>query len=326
VTTVDVQLPGLGPAMDIHDWLTVVPENEWLVNGLVANQSLNMIKAKREVGKSLLACDFIAAYVTGEPEWLGRSFEDTEPRGNVLYMVTDANAEAEVSRQLGNLGVPRGRVELARHSGEMRDSVDDWVKWGAWIQTTRKVAVLVVDNGTGMSNGVVDTEATGTLFKRLRALTGPMGITVILIHHEKNSGGTAGNYSWESESRWRLRLAAKDDRLWASDYRELEFDGGNVKIPADLPDSIPLRMPRRSHPASRFTLTDRRNATPEERSAKRENEHTDKFTDLTKLDRSWASYAEMGATLGVSAATAERIVKERGHVRDRATGRIVPRS
>ena len=326
MTTTEVQLPGLGPAMDVHEWLGVVPENEWLVSGLIANQSLNMVVAKREVGKTLLICDFIAAYVMGEADWLGRQFEDTEPRGNVFYMVTDANAEAEVSRQLGNLGVPAGRVMLARHNGETHGSVDDWVKWAAWIQATQNVSVLVVDNGTGMSNGVVDTEATGTLFKRLRAMCGPRGLTIILIHHEKNSGGTAGNYTWQSESRWRLRLTAGDDPR-RNDYRELELDGGNaIALPADLPESIPLRMPRRSHPASRFTLTDKRNTAPEERSAKREEDHEDKFATLTSMARSWSSYGEIGDALGVSASKAERIVKGHGHVRDRATGAIVPNS
>jgi hypothetical protein len=74
VTTIaTVELPGLGPVMDIHEWLMVVPENQWLVSGLIANQSLNMIKAPRETGKTLISCDFTRSYVMGEPEWLGAS-------------------------------------------------------------------------------------------------------------------------------------------------------------------------------------------------------------------------------------------------------------
>lgn len=309
--------------MDVLDWLLVVPDSEWLVSGLIANQSLTMIKAKREAGKTLLACDFIAAYVKNEPEWLGRRFEDGTQRGNVLYMVTDANAEAEVSRQLASLGIPAGRVAVARYNGEAHGTVDDWSNWGAWIRDTGNVSLLVVDNGTGMTNGVVDTETTGSLFKRLSALTGPMGLTVILIHHEKNSGGTAGNYTWESGVRWRLRLSARDEKSWRSDYRELEFDGGNMNVPEDFPAAIPLRMPRRTHPGSRFALADRRNNTPEARSAERQEEHGDKFAALMSMNRSWRSYAEIGKALGVSASKAERIIKDHGHMRDRATGAIV---
>jgi AAA domain len=321
-----IELPGLGPAMDVHDWLMVVPDTPWLFRGRIACQSLNMVKASREVGKTLLVAEATVAYVKGETEWLGGQYDGPEDRGNVFWMVTDANAEAEVSQQLTNLGAPKGRVQLARHSGEIKGSAEDWMAWGAWLQGVHGVSVLVVDNGTGMTNGVVDTEASGALFKRLRAMTGPMGLTVILIHHEKNSGGTAGNYSWESETRWRLRLSCPSGKPLTDDYRELSIDGGNILPPDDVPLVTPLRMPRRTHKGSRFTMTERRNTTPEQRSEKRREDHGDKFKTLMEMGGTWANYAEMGAAISASASQAERIVKGHGHVRDRATGMIVPKA
>jgi hypothetical protein len=297
--------------MDIHEWLTIVPENQWLVNGLIANQSLNMIKAPRETGKTLLVCEFCRTYVMGEPEWLGRKYED-DSRGKVFYMVTDANAEADVSRQLANLGVPAERVKLARHNGEDLGTVNDWTNWGAWLQA-QGISVLVVDNGTGMSNGVVDTEATGNLFKKLRAMTGPMGLTVILVHHEKNGGGTAGNYSWESETRWRLTLTAPSGNPWNDDYRELSFKG-NLNPPEDMPGVIPLRMPRRSHPGSRFTLTGGRNATAPERSPQRPDEQRVLVEKILALGRQdWKSQREIAEAIGSNQTAVSRAFNATGY-------------
>lgn len=324
-TTGTVELPGLGPVMDVHDWLTVSPDNPWLFRGRIACQSLNMVKASREVGKTLLVAEASVAYVKGEPEWLGGQYDGPEDRGNVFWMVTDANAEAEVSQQLANLGAPKGRIQLARHSGEITGTVEQWVNWGAWLQGVHGVSILVIDNGTGMTNGVVDTEASGALFKKLRAMTGPLGLTVILIHHEKNSGGTAGNYSWESETRWRLRLSCPSGKPLTDPYRELSIDGGNILPPDDIPLVTPLKMPRRTHPGARFTMTEKRNTVPEKRSEERQEDHGRMFRGLLEGGRAWASYGEIGQALGVSASKAERIVKEQGHIRDRATGQIVPR-
>lgn len=311
--------------MDIHDWLMLAPESEWIFRGLIAQQSLNMFKSPREVGKSRLACDGIASYAKGEPDWLGGAYEGDQERGNVYYMVTDANAEAEVSVLLAQLGVPRGRVQLGRYGGELRKSgIEDWVRWGAWLQGVQGVSILVVDNGTGMTDGVVDTEESARLFKRLRAMTGPMGLTVILIHHEKNSGGTAGNYSWESETRWRLRLSCPSGDPRHDPYRELIVDGGNVSEAGDIRERIPLRMPRKSHPGSRFTLTDLRNATPEKRSKEREEDHGDKFKALVAMERTWKTQEEMADAIGISPSGLRRILGEKGYSRDRKTGLLVP--
>ena len=303
-------LPGLGPVKDIHDWISLVPESPWLVSGLIAAESLNLITAKREVGKSLLVCDFLSSYLMGEPEWLGRKFEQ-DSRGRAMFMVTDANAEAEVSRQLTALGVPRGYVDLARHSGEMyAANAGDWAHWGENLRTHRDTRILVVDNGTGMSAGVVDTEATSRLFKALRVVTGPMGLTVILIHHEKNTGGTAGNYQWQSESRHRLSLAMGD----SSDYRELSFQGGNTMLPEDMPEVIPLRMPRKSHPGSRFTLTDARNTVPEDRSATA-HKNQERIDELVAMNRSdWSSQEELGQAVGLSQPQMGRVMRKAGYV------------
>jgi hypothetical protein len=102
------------------------------------------------------------------------------------------------------------------------------------------------------------------------------------------------------------------------------MDGGNIPLPDGVPERMPIRMPRKTHPGSRFTLTDRRNASPEKRSGEREEDHKGTFSTLVGLNRTWASYGEMGRAVGVSASKAERIVKGHGHVRDRASGAIVP--
>jgi RecA-family ATPase len=113
-------------AHSVQEWLSRADPNEWLVDGLILNKSLNLLKAKREAGKSLLAVDLAVALVHGETEWLGRRIGPGSP-GGVCFLVTDAGAEIEIARQLDRLGVmPYQGHDRSRKTGACpRRPVDD---------------------------------------------------------------------------------------------------------------------------------------------------------------------------------------------------------
>ena len=100
----------------------------------------------------------------------------------------------------------------------------------------------------------------------------------------------------------------------SSDYRELSFQGGNTMLPEDMPEVIPLRMPRRTHPGSRFTLTDARNAVPEDRSATADK-NQERIDELVAMNRSdWSSQEELGQAVGLSQPQMGRVMRKAGYV------------
>jgi hypothetical protein len=288
-----------------------------MVEGLILNKSVNLLKAKREAGKSLLAVDLAVALVRGETDWLGRTIAPGTPNG-VYFLVTDAGAEVEIARQLARLGIkPEDMVTVAR-ARRGPALVDQWARFGERLRA-EGYGLVVIDNGTGLVHDIVKPESVNPLFDGLKELTAPdIGLTVLLVHHEPKMGtGAAGNYSWESEPRWRLSLSKVN-----GDYRSLVAEGNAL---SDMPPVIGLRMPRRTHPGSRFTLADDRNIAPEDRSASMDKDDERILKILSHGRADWRNQEEIAKAIGCSQATIARTFDRKGYaLRDGQVVKLAP--
>lgn len=287
-------------ARDAYDWLADADPDQWVVEGLIHN-TLTMLTAKREVGKSLVTTDLAPVLTRGEDTWLGRKVKPGFP-DRIYYLVTDAGTERDTSRRVVELGVPKGSVTVAR----VRRGPAEVAQWREFGEKLREdgYGLVVVDNGTGLVHDIVKPEYVNPLFDGLKELT-DAGLAVLLVHHEPKGGqSAAGNYIWESEPRWRLNLAKVGD-----EYRTLSCEGNAL---TDLPPVIPLRMPRKTHPGSRFTLADGRNRVSEVRSEERIDRHDEYL--LRMLGRSdWKSQSEIAESVGISQKTVSRVLTGKGY-------------
>jgi hypothetical protein len=227
-----------------EDWLEGYDGDPWIVPGIVHSVS-NLWLAKQKVGKSLLMADLAAALACGEGQWLGRPVKDDYAGRPAFMFVSDPKAEVEAAARLEAWNVPRGSV----HIGRMRrgpEPIAEWLRLGDEVVDLGG-KVVILDSGTNLVHDIITPESTNPLFDGLNELT-ERGLSVQLVHHlPRNGSAAAGIYSWESWSRWIVRMTRKGEA-----HRMLSFDG-NEKC--DLPGKIQLGMPRKDQPGSRFTLT-----------------------------------------------------------------------
>jgi AAA domain len=279
------------------EWLVNDDGNPWLVDGMV-HDGATLWVAKRGVGKSLLTVDLAVSLARGDTEWLGR---DIRPgNGRVVFLVSDPKAERETARRLDAMGTPDGSVEI----GRLRRGPEPAEQWAELARELKGSRLVVVDSGTNLVHDTVKAEYTNPLFDGLNEIVAE-NIPVLLVHHIPKSGTlAAGNYGWEAWPRWWMYMGASGEN-----FRTLVFEGNENDD--GLPRTVVVRMPRKTHPASRFTLADDRAAESEIRTLARQGNHAKLLTHMRERS-DWRSQAHIAAELGISQSVVSRILTANG--------------
>lgn len=163
-----------------------IPEQEYLVNGLIPAGHPSMMFGDGGVGKSVLCLSMSCALAAGLPDWLGFSLKQT----NVLYLDYEMPFEEQVRRArkiakgLGLAQVPENLFYLA---GSPEYSWSD-------IKETclgSEIGLLVVDSfGPALAG---DMEASNDIIAYIRDFVKPLlnhGITVHFIDHQPKAQGS----------------------------------------------------------------------------------------------------------------------------------------
>ena len=185
--------------VDAVDWsMTVSPEIEWLVDGVIQIGGNGMIAAEPKTGKSLAALDLLISLATGQP-WLGRK---------VPRRVRTAYISREDSPVLTKVRVQA----LLRGKGPFYNEEDPsgWL----WVNTREQLGDFDVDNDEQLTNMALDLKERGVEFavfdvlnrlhnrdennntemaqvvKRIGQMGQDAGCAVGVIHHvNKETGG-----------------------------------------------------------------------------------------------------------------------------------------
>jgi hypothetical protein len=290
------------------EWMTEDSRDSWLVEGMVHEGGTAWF-AHRGEGKSLLTVDLAVAMAKGEEKWLGRKIRPDS--GRILFLVSDPRAVKETSTRLAAMGAPEGSVIV----GRLRRGPPE-VQW--WMQLAGEIEdfrMVVVDSGTNLVHDIVKAEFVNPLLDGLTELV-EAKIPVLLVHHMPKTGNSgAGGYFWEAWPRWSMYMNKAGDG-----YKSLAFEGNAV---TELPATVVVRMPRKTHPGSRFALADSRGADPEIRSLAR-IDRDDALMRRIIEGQPWGSQTAIGRALDVSQPKVSRVLKDKGF--DLSGGRIVPRS
>lgn len=166
--------------------LEAIPEQEYLVNGLIPAGHPSMMFGDGGVGKSVLCLSMSCALAAGLPDWLGFSLKQT----NVLYLDYEMPFEEQVrrarkiARGLGLVQVPDNLFYLA---GSPEYSWSD-------IKETclgSDIGLLIVDSfGPALAG---DMEASNDIIAYIRDFVKPLlnhGITVHFIDHQPKAQGS----------------------------------------------------------------------------------------------------------------------------------------
>jgi AAA domain-containing protein len=163
-----------------------LPEQKWLVPGLVPDASLVMLGGKKKRGKSWI-CIQLAQAVAGGVAFLGRS----TVRGDVLYFCLEDGERRLRSRleaQQSRLDIPGLHYvfELAPLN------CDGFAHLRAFIARLRP-KLLILDTLAAAKTGKVDENAAGDmadLMNELRTLAQQAQIAIVVVaHHKKGANG-----------------------------------------------------------------------------------------------------------------------------------------
>lgn len=186
-------------ATKVVDWLDVVaaPSPEWLIDNLIAMDSLTMLAAASTAGKSLLTLDWCLRMVHGM-DWHGRVIRP----GSVLYLCGEGAAgiggrirgwqahhseQAPLSKHY--LGFSQGIPTLSTPTG--------LVDLGLMIEGTAKkhghAPALVVVDTLSQAFGEGDENDSSTVAPAIRALTDlrqKWKCAILVLHHITKSSTT----------------------------------------------------------------------------------------------------------------------------------------
>jgi hypothetical protein len=175
-----------------HDELMAadLPEVKFLVDGLVVDEGLTTLGAKKKTGKSWLTLSLCQAVAAGEP-FMGRKV--SRP-GRVVYMPLEDGARRLKSR----LRMQNARTDLDIIYRTRITPLDD----GGFgdiekIIEKEKPVLLAIDTLAAAKTGKTDENAAGQmadLFNALRVLAQDRHVAIILVvHHGKSTTGDPGH-------------------------------------------------------------------------------------------------------------------------------------
>lgn len=256
-----VQLAGLGrniPMLRTAEQIKAVPEEPYLVTGLLPARGTAAIFGESGSGKSFLAMDLVFAIATAQPKWFGLKLRQAP----VAYLALEGQAglnrrirawETHHNRQLNDeIRFLTSGFEI--DDGNMIDGLADEV-----LSALGRGCVVVIDTLNQSAPGADENSSAdmGRMIAGAQALGARTQGLIVLIHHsgKDRSKGLRGHSSlfaamdavlevtYDGECRaWRCSKA-KDDERGSERYFSLkryvvgtDADGLDVVSCAVLPD------------------------------------------------------------------------------------------
>lgn len=150
----------------------------WLIEGLIADESLNILGGVQKAGKSWLALQMAQAVGSGD-EFLGR----TTQFGEVIYLALEDGArrlQDRLRKQRAPLGLPI--IWYTRFP-----KLDDGNGMALLTElVARRPRLLVVDTLAAVKSGRVDEQSSGPmadLFNALRMMAQHYAVAILVVHH-----------------------------------------------------------------------------------------------------------------------------------------------
>jgi hypothetical protein len=171
--------------LEMRDQTPVEPE--WLWNGYVARGAITLLAGKPKAGKSTLLCALVEALAEGAGEFLGRAVTN----GPVIYV-----SEEGAGTLIAKLPATENVRVLSRDAVWPRPTWEQVVD--AAVAEAKRVGagLLVLDSfafWAGLAEGSEnDAGATQLAVARLVPATAA-GLGVVLVHHQRKSGGEGGD-------------------------------------------------------------------------------------------------------------------------------------
>lgn len=216
---------------------TVRSVDQPVVDGLIF-QRRTLISGDAEAGKSMFATLLALAFVGGDTHFLGRRIH--RPGLSVLYVVTDADSEAEIYERVEKLAPGQefgGRLCILTAPADF----DDNERWSELSQHSKSFDVAIFDNILGANGTGRDTNSNNEVaylesrFKLLQPKVLP-----IWIHHATYVQGQGFKPAGSRQFKARFRDRISVDKLASGTRLKLnghgETDGLSVMLNRD-PDT-----------------------------------------------------------------------------------------
>ena len=176
--------------MTAREFVDSAPVPEWIIEGLLPSPATVMIHSPPKVGKTTMLVDWLVKMQTGD-EWAGREVQQT----NVLYLTEEGGAtmgEAFEHMDFDLDGPHRFLPSLNAKS--------DWTwqniltRAGLYAREHGFNCIVIDTVGVWSSMGGIggdnnDYGDATNLMRLARAAVHLFGITIILVHHDRKSGG-----------------------------------------------------------------------------------------------------------------------------------------
>lgn len=156
---------------------------EWVYPGFVCD-SYTMFVGKPKQGKSLLAVNLAASFISGEP-FIGVSPAKALSCNNVLIVTTEANGEKENVRRLQALGVD------LQHAFVNRVGIEGVPELSYEAAEAGNVGLVIIDNILGVCRGIdINKPEAITALTEVAERFNRAGVPVVFIHHSAKASGS----------------------------------------------------------------------------------------------------------------------------------------
>jgi hypothetical protein len=175
-----------------------MPKAEWLVDGLIRQQSMALMFGAPDTLKTFLALDLSASVILREP-WLGHEIYTSGP---VLYVAAEGSETLIERLQAWSVQHDRPLEDLERGFFTLRagfdkgseESDDAYMARLCEALTVQPYSLVVIDTfGKSLGRlGGVDENSNSDVNRALMTIgkVKELGIAVLLIHHTGKKGGT----------------------------------------------------------------------------------------------------------------------------------------
>lgn len=177
------------------DFINDTNEINWLIPGVLADNTINIIAGLQESRKSWLLIDLAVAFATGT-KWLGTI---QVPKKRVL-LIDQERPKAELQRRLRALIAARG-IEPQELQGQMIPKAGTTYRmnleqsfegFSKYIAKERPDIVLVDSLKTFQNADITNNQSMQQVFENLKHLRNTYNVTFIILHHE-NKGAYLRN-------------------------------------------------------------------------------------------------------------------------------------
>ncbi len=300
--------------------LGLLPEPEWLIKGVVAQQSTTMVYGEWGLGKSFMVLDMALTATTGE-DWFGPG-EVNRPLKS-LYII--AEGAGWWARRIQAYADYRGKVN-SENFRIIPHAVNLWHKpspdYTDLVDLERAIAdfrpdIVVIDTWVRCTSafGMQEDSAgdTAKVMTELDRMRDKYNCSFVLVHHPTKSGGFRGSGNQGAS----LEIIVVLDRVGDGDSFAVSPEKGNHMEPWE-PFSLGFEgvqtgQDARGEPITSAYLVDEGAYTKPKGgggSNKRVKEQKDFWMAWHKGDHSGVAYSDIGLEYGVSSSTIGNWVKQ----------------